>query len=80
MTNKPEDDKPQTSEERQPAPRDQIVEAQHTVTIGGQEISYTVTTGTLVLKEETEKKGDKEGEVGRREAEGFGVLCRLHAQ
>ncbi len=62
MTNKPEDDKPQATEEHPPAPHDQIVEAQHTVTIGGHEISYTVTTGTLVLKEETEKKGDKEGE------------------
>ncbi len=80
MTNKPEDDKPQTSEERQPAPRDQIIEVQHTATIGGQEISYTVTTGTLVLKEETEKKGDKAGEVGRRETQGLGVLRRLHAQ
>ena len=62
MTNKPEDVQPKTTEEPQPAPRDQIVEAEHTATIGGQEISYTVTTGTLVLKEETEKKGDKAGE------------------
>jgi len=62
MTNKLDEDKPQAPEERQPAPRDQIVEAQHTVTIGGREISYTVTTGTLVLKEEAEKKGEKEGE------------------
>jgi carboxypeptidase C (cathepsin A) len=49
-------------EESKPVPQDQIVEVQHTVTIGGQEISYTVTTGTLVLKEETEKTGDKAGE------------------
>jgi carboxypeptidase C (cathepsin A) len=62
MTNKPEEDKPQAPADGQPTPRDQIVEAQHTVTIGGREISYTVTTGTLVLKEEAEKKGDKEGE------------------
>ena len=63
MTNKAEDEKPHATEERQPAPRDQINEVQHAVTIAGQEISYTVTTGTLVLKEETEKKGDKEGEA-----------------
>jgi len=62
MTNKPDDDKPQTAEERQPAPRDQIIEAQHRAVIGGQEISYTITTGTLVLKEESEKTGDKAGE------------------
>jgi carboxypeptidase C (cathepsin A) len=62
MTDKSENDKPQAAEERPAAPRDQIVEVQHTVTIGGQEISYTVTTGTLVLKEEAEKKGEKEGE------------------
>jgi carboxypeptidase C (cathepsin A) len=49
-------------QESQPTPQDQIVEAQHTVTIGGQAISYTVTTGTLVLKEEREKVGDKAGE------------------
>jgi carboxypeptidase C (cathepsin A) len=62
MTNQPEDDKSPTPEERQPAPRDQLVEVQHTAAIGGQAISYTVTAGTLVLKEESEKKGDKEGE------------------
>ena len=44
------------------APADQIVKTKHTVTIGGRRISYTVTTGTLILKEESEKKGDKAGE------------------
>ncbi|NTU65149.1 MAG: peptidase S10 [Chloroflexi bacterium] len=58
MTEKPE--KP--VEENKPAPKDQIVEVQHVVPIGGKEISYTVTTGTLVLKEESEKTGDKAGE------------------
>ncbi len=50
-------------EESKPAPQDQIVEAQHEVTIGGQKISYTITTGTLVLKEEGEKSGDKAGQA-----------------
>jgi carboxypeptidase C (cathepsin A) len=43
-------------------PKDNLVITQHSVTINGQEIRYTVTTGTIVLKEEAEKKGDKEGE------------------
>ena len=44
------------------APTDQIVETQHTVTVGGRELAYTVTTGTLILKQESEKKGEREGE------------------
>lgn len=52
----------ESKEENKPAPKDQIVEVQHTVMISGQEISYTVSTGTLVLKEESEKTGDKAGE------------------
>jgi len=44
------------------APADQIVETQHTVTVGGRELAYTVTTGTLILKQESEKKGEREGE------------------
>ena len=62
MSDKTEETKDKTAEESKPTPKDQIVEAQHTVTIGGKEISYTVTTGTLVLKEESEKTGDKAGE------------------
>ena len=47
------------SEQEQPkveAPKDVLSETQHRVTIKGQEIQYTVTTGTLVLKEEIEKE------------------------
>ncbi len=43
-------------------PKDVLVESKHSVMINGQEIGYTVTCGTLVLKEEAEKKGEKEGE------------------
>ena len=43
-------------------PADQLVETEHAVTIGGREIRYTVTTGTLVLREEAEKSGDAAGE------------------
>ena len=45
-----------------PAPKDNLVVTQHTVTINNQPINYTVTTGTLVLKEETTGKGDKDGQ------------------
>ncbi len=39
-------------------PKDVLVESKHIVTINGQQIQYTVTCGTLVLKEEIEKKGE----------------------
>ena len=42
-------------------PADQIVTTKHQVTVGGRTLSYTVTTGTMILKEEAEKKGDQEG-------------------
>ena len=51
-----------TEETTPPLPKDVLVETKHSLTIDGQEIRYTVTCGTLVLKEEAEKKGDKEGE------------------
>ena len=51
-----------TAESQKTPPTDQIVETQHRATIGGKTVRYTVTTGTLVLKEESEKKGEHEGE------------------
>lgn len=45
-----------------PTPKDEISVTRHSVTIGGKKLSYTVTTGTLVLREEAEKKGDSGGE------------------
>lgn len=41
---------------------DNLVETQHSIVINGQEIRYSVTTGTIVLKEEQEKTGEKAGE------------------
>jgi len=38
--------------EPQPAPQDTLVTTQHSVTINGQVVAYTVTAGTLVLKQE----------------------------
>ncbi|HEX6289393.1 MAG TPA: peptidase S10 [Herpetosiphonaceae bacterium] len=45
-----------------PEVKDALSITHHTVTIDGQLIRYTVTAGTIVLKEEAEKQGDKEGE------------------
>ncbi len=45
-----------------PLPKDELVETRHSIVMDGRELNYTVTCGTIVLKEETEKKGKKEGE------------------
>jgi carboxypeptidase C (cathepsin A) len=50
-----------TTDERKPTPKDNLVTTHHTITIDGQSIAYTVTAGTIVLKEEAEKKGEDEG-------------------
>ncbi len=58
----PADDKAANDDKQKPAePQDSLSVTQHTITLGGQTIRYTVTTGTLVLKEETEASGDKAG-------------------
>ncbi len=59
MPNEPE----KAPAESKPIVKDQIVESKHTITLGGQQIAYTVTAGTIVLKEESEKKGEKAGEA-----------------
>jgi len=45
-----------------PPPKDELVETKHRLLRDGKEMRYTVTCGTIVLKEETEKKGENEGE------------------
>jgi carboxypeptidase C (cathepsin A) len=66
-----EADKPKKSEEEQkkeerPVPKDNLVETQHAITIDGQEIKYTVTAGTMVMKEETtDREKESEGEKPR---------------
>lgn len=47
--------------ESKPPEKDVLVETQHTVRIDGQDIPYLVTCGTIVLKEEKEKKGEEAG-------------------
>ena len=48
-----------TDEKSLPPPEDKLSVTQHSVTINNEEIRYTATTGTLVLKEESEKEGEK---------------------
>jgi carboxypeptidase C (cathepsin A) len=49
-----------------PSPKDNLVVTNHTVQIGGREIKYTVTAGTMVMKEETaDREKDAEGEKPR---------------
>ena len=58
----PDDRKKLAVPEEKEIPKDQLVETKNTVHINGIEISYAVTVGTLVLKEETVKEGEKAGE------------------
>ncbi|MDE0012531.1 MAG: peptidase S10 [Candidatus Poribacteria bacterium] len=49
-----------TAEEKNsPTPEDNLSVTHHSVTINGEEIRYTATTGTLVLKEEIDNEGEK---------------------
>jgi carboxypeptidase C (cathepsin A) len=57
-SNPPEKNSPEVTP---PAPKDHLVETRHTCTIRGKQISYLVTTGTIVLKEEAEKSGAQVG-------------------
>ncbi len=62
---KEKEDKKQ--EKEKPEPKDNLVETTHVVTINGRRVNYTVTTGTIVLKEETEKEGKAEGHKPKAE-------------
>jgi carboxypeptidase C (cathepsin A) len=44
-----------------PEPADRLVVTQHSVRVGDRKLAYTVTAGTLILREESEKKGENEG-------------------
>jgi carboxypeptidase C (cathepsin A) len=63
---KPEDEKKDEKKEPKPEPKDNLVVTQHTVTIGGREIKYTATAGTMVMKEETaDREKESEGEKAK---------------
>ena len=53
-----------------PEPVDNLVETQHSTVINGEEIHYTVTTGTIVLKEEDADR-EKEAEGHKPKAQIF---------
>lgn len=65
----PEKEEPIKSEEKKedkPTPKDNLVQTRHSVVIGGQEVKYTVTAGTMVMKEETvDREKEAEGEKPR---------------
>ena len=51
--------------EKKPDPADQIAVTKHRVKIGGRDVAYTVTCGTMVMREEAEKEGKSEGEKAK---------------
>lgn len=60
------DEKKAAEAEAKPTPpSDNVSISQHTAVINGQTIAYTVTCGTIILKEEAEKEGKSDGEKGR---------------
>ena len=61
-------EKPEEKKEEKPSPKDNLVESKHSVKIGGKEIKYTVTTGTMILKEEV---AEKDTEVEKPRAQIF---------
>ena len=66
---KSEEKKP---EEKKPEPKDNLVETKHSLIVDGKEIKYTVTAGTMVMKEETPDR-DKESEGEKPKAVFFFV-------
>ncbi len=72
MTEEPKTEPKAETKPEKPEAKDQLVQTRHSVKIGGQEIAYTVTTGTMVLKEETVDHG-KDFEPGKPKAEFFFV-------
>ncbi|HRJ74553.1 MAG TPA: hypothetical protein PLX90_01075, partial [Anaerolineales bacterium] len=67
-----EESKNKDKDEKKDTPKDNIVISKHSVKIGGKTIKYTVTTGTMVLKEEIVDK-DKDAEVEKPRAQIFFV-------
>jgi carboxypeptidase C (cathepsin A) len=66
---KPNGNKVEGKEEK-PTPKDNLVVTPHKVRIGGKEIKYTVTAGTMILKEEPADR-DKEWEGEKPRAQIF---------
>jgi carboxypeptidase C (cathepsin A) len=60
-------------------PKDNLAITHHTISLAGREIKYTVTAGTMVLKEESEKGGEakNENEGDKPKAEVFFIAYTL---
>lgn len=56
---KKEGEKTKDTDQNAEGPEDNLSVTHHSVTINGEVIRYTATTGTLVLKEEIDKEGEK---------------------
>ncbi|MEN8240846.1 MAG: peptidase S10 [Chloroflexota bacterium] len=54
-----EKDTPKEDAEKKPAPEETSTTTQHSMQINGKELKYSVTAGTIVLKEEDEEEGSK---------------------
>lgn len=66
MPDKPEPRKNAEKKDEKPSFNDNLVVTKHSSAIGGREIKYTVTAGTMVLKEETaDREKESEGEKPR---------------
>ncbi len=60
------EEKKEEKKEEKPTPKDNLVVTKHTMKIGGREIRYTVTAGTIIMKEETaDREKEAEGEKPR---------------
>ncbi len=70
------DEKKEEKKDEKPTPKDNLVETKHSVKINGKTVKYTVTTGTMVLKEEAWDK-DKEAEIEKPRAQIFFVAYTL---
>ena len=56
---KKESEETKDEEKNADTPEDKLSVTHHSVTINGEEVHYTATTGTLILKEEVDKEGEK---------------------
>ncbi len=61
----PDANNDKNKEESHLIPEDNIIQTQHLLTIDGKPIHYTATTGTIVLKEESEKDEKAEGQKAK---------------
>lgn len=57
-----EETTPKSESKEKTPPKDNLIETKHTVVVGGKSLRYTVTTGTIVLKEESQREKEAEGE------------------